>query len=197
MKPVTGFDRCKETESGKLVWNSNDPEFGVNVPIWKQTSYDIDCTNEEDCDSYCSSYNALFVGGIKGRKCYSYEVLEYVCFTIDYDNILSEYKYSGGCLKNNEHYIMRQAERDKVYRFEDVFIEVRYKKDPVIYAGEISNYTYSFGSSFSLFASFLNLLIIGCLFILAFVAFTIFNHRKRQSLIGDAQEKKENISQDI
>jgi hypothetical protein len=198
MRPVVGFNRCKETESGKLIWNSNDPEFGVNVPVWRQTSYDIDCTNDEDCDSYCSGYDALFVNGIKGKKCYSYEVLRYVCFTVEYDNLLGEYKYGGGCLKDNEHYTMIQAQRNRVYKFDDVFIEVRNKKDPVIYAGEISNYTYSFGSMFSWFAILLNLLIIASLLALAFVAFTIFNHRKRQQgLVNQTEVKENNADQSI
>jgi hypothetical protein len=197
MKPVIGFSKCKEAEHGKLIWNSNDPEYGLDVPIWKQTSYDIDCTNEEDCDYYCAKYNALYVNGIKGKKCYSYDVLDYICFTIDYDSILSEYKFAGGCLANGGHYTMKTAEKDTIYKFEDVFIELRNKKDPVIYAGEISGHTYSFGSGFGWLATLLNILIIACLLILAFVAFTIFNHRKRHAgLIEKGPEVTQNTVQE-
>jgi hypothetical protein len=189
MKPVVGFEKCKEAEHGKLIWNSNDSEFGVDVPIWRQTSYDIDCTSDEDCDSYCAGYNALYVKGIKGKKCYSYEVLNYVCFTIEYDSVLGEYKYGGGCLKDNGHYTMVKAEKNKVYKFEDIFIEVRNKKDPVVYAGELSSHSYSFGTTFSFLAAFLNFLIVVCLLILAFVAFTLFNLKRRQAVTSELIEK--------
>jgi hypothetical protein len=191
MKPVAGFNRCKEREHGKLVWNSNDSEYGLDVPVWKQTSYDVDCTNEEDCDYYCSHYDALYVNGIKGKKCYSYEVLEYICFTIDYDSIMGEYNFFGGCLKDNTHYTMKHAEKDKDYKFNDVFIEIRNKKDPVIYAAEISNYTYSFGAGFSFLATLLNICIVGCILILANIAFTVFNRRNKQGLIEKGPEVKD------
>jgi hypothetical protein len=75
MKLVGGFPRCKETESGKFIWNNGDTEFGVDVPAWKQISYDIDCGDELECIETCRSYyNAEYINGKKGKKCYAYQV---------------------------------------------------------------------------------------------------------------------------
>lgn len=147
MKAVKGFPRCKETESGKFIWNVDDPEFGVDVPVWKQKSFEIDCTDEADCNRYCDSYNAEFVKGKNTKKCYSYEVLDSICFTIQYDSVTDEYSYAGGCYKDNQHYLMVPAQLNKVYYFDGIEIEVRNKKDPIIVAGEMSNYSFSFGES--------------------------------------------------
>jgi len=147
MKGVSKFPRCKETETGKFIWNSDDPMFGIDVPVWKQKSVEIDCTDEENCESACRAINALYVKGRNTKKCYSYDVLETICILVDYDNVSNDYYYAGGCFKNNEHYLMKTAEPDQVYSFDGIEIEVRNKKDPIIKAGEFSNFTFSFGES--------------------------------------------------
>jgi hypothetical protein len=53
MKAVKGFDRCQETLSGKFIWNSDDPKYGIDVPVWKQKYIDVDCGDEEDCKNTC------------------------------------------------------------------------------------------------------------------------------------------------
>lgn len=76
MKLVGGFPQCRETLSGKFIWNEGDSIYGVDVPVWKQFEYDVDCADDEDCVSYCrSNYNGEFVHGKLGKKCYSYRVL--------------------------------------------------------------------------------------------------------------------------
>jgi len=76
MKQVKNFPVCSETESGKFIWNDDDPVNGINVPVWKQLEYDIDCGEDEECDSYCrNSYNAEFINGKLGKKCYAYNVI--------------------------------------------------------------------------------------------------------------------------
>lgn len=75
MKIVDGLPQCSETISGKFLWNKNDPINGIDVPTWRQLSYNIDCGSEEECTNYCrSSLNAEFINGKKGKKCYAYEV---------------------------------------------------------------------------------------------------------------------------
>jgi hypothetical protein len=147
MKPVGNFPRCRSTETGKFIWNIDDPVYGIDVPVWKQKSVDIDCTGYEDCKRYCDSINSIYVNGRFSKKCYSYDILDTICITIEYDPDKEEYNYSGGCFKDGVDYLLSPAQENKVYRFEGIEIEVRNKKDPVIQAAILSNYTYSFAEN--------------------------------------------------
>jgi hypothetical protein len=144
MKRVGNFPKCRSAESGKFIWNLDDPVYGINIPVWKQKSIDIDCTSEEDCNKICSDKNAIYVNGRFSKKCYYYDILDTICITIEYDSDREEYNYAGGCFKDGKDYLMVPAEENQIYRFEGIEIEVRNKKDPVIKAGVMSNYTYSF-----------------------------------------------------
>lgn len=148
MRPVINFPRCKETLTGKFIWNEDDPEWGIDTPAWIQKEYDVDCYDKEDCDEYCrKNYNALFVQGKKGKKCYGYDILDTVCLVVKYNNLTDEYEYVGGCFQDGQHYMLTSAEPDKVYNFDSIETEVRNEMDPVIKAGKMSNYTYRFGQS--------------------------------------------------
>jgi hypothetical protein len=193
MKQIIGFDLCQQARDNRIIWNDDDPKYGVDIPVWTQTSYDVDCTDDTDCDNYCQSYNAEYVNGIKGKKCYSYQILDYICLVIEWDDLLEDYKYVGGCLKDNAHYAMIPADRNTKYRFESIEIEIRSKKDPIIYAGEVSDYTFSFGTTFSYVAKFLNFLIILSLIAGVVIAFQVFQWRKRKgagALLNQKQEGK-------
>ena len=75
MKVVNGFPQCKETISGKFIWNTGDPINGVDVPAWKQKSDKIECGDDEECVNYCrDSYNGEYVNGRLEKRCYSYQV---------------------------------------------------------------------------------------------------------------------------
>jgi hypothetical protein len=148
MKSIKNFPRCKETETGKFIWNSEDPVYGIDVPIWVQHVHDADCYDDAECDRYCDVYyNGEFVNSVRGKKCYSYDVIDNICIVIDFDPVTNNYIFAGGCFKNGEHYMMTPAEQNKVYNFNDIEIEVRNSKDPVIKAGALSFYTYSFGEN--------------------------------------------------
>jgi hypothetical protein len=191
MKPVVGFDMCQQAKDNRIIWNDDDPKYGVDIPVWTQTSYDVDCTDDTDCDNYCQSLNAEYVNGIKGKKCYSYDILDYICLVIEWDDLLEDYKYVGGCLKDNAHYAMIPANRNTNYRFNSIEIEIRSKKDPIIYAGEISDYTFSFGTAFSYVAKFLNLLLLLSIIAGIVIAFQIYQWRKRKgggALLNQKQE---------
>lgn len=192
MKPVKNFPRCQSTESGKFIWNSEDSLYGIDVPVWKQHSYDVDCADEEDCDKYCdSNYNAEFVNGKIKKKCYSYDVLDTICIVIEYDPVTEEFSYSGGCFRDNQVYLMSPAQQNKIYHFDGIEIEVRNKKDPIIKAGEMSNQTYSFGQSWDYFAIFLNILIVLSLMGAVAIVYLIFHYKKKYSGAGLlSQEKK-------
>ena len=76
MKSVRNFPRCTETESGKFIWNDDDPLYGINIPVWKQIEYDVDCGTEQSCDNICDSdYEAIYINGKLGKKCYAYQVI--------------------------------------------------------------------------------------------------------------------------
>jgi hypothetical protein len=147
MKPITGFPSCESASNGKFIWNSEDPDTGIDVPVWKQSSFEIDCTEESDCNKYCLSYNSIFVQGNNVKRCYSYEILENICMVIEYDSVTEDYKYSGGCYKDNKNYILAPAKADHIFEFDAIEIEVRNKKDPIIKAGELSGSTFRFGQS--------------------------------------------------
>lgn len=145
---VSDFPQCEESKSGMFIWNSDDPTTGVDVPAWTQQEYDIDCTDQEDCESACLDYNALYLNGKTGKKCFSYQILKSICITVAYDSLLNQYSYKGGCYEGGAHYLMQDPVIDRFDYFEDVNFEVRNYNDPIIRAGEMSNYSYSFGTSF-------------------------------------------------
>ena len=145
---VANFPECQEVNSGKLMWNEDDPKTGIDVPVWTQTERQIDCTDQEDCQSVCSDYNAIYLNGRKGKKCYSYKILSSICLTVDWDETLQQFNYKGGCFENGLHYLMTDPVIGKTYKFESVKFEVRNSNDPIIKAGVISNYSYSYGAGF-------------------------------------------------
>lgn len=188
MKTVKGFPQCQETLTGKFIWNSDDPKLGIDVPVWNQHYVEVDCSDEEDCDRACDAYNAIFVNGKLSRRCYYYEILDTICIVVEYNSVTDDYFYKGGCFKDNKHYLMVPAEKNKDYHFEGIEIEVRNLKDPVIRAGEMSNFTYSFGESmvFTKFnitqnwlAIILNILLILSIIGLCAIAYLIFYYRKK------------------
>jgi hypothetical protein len=195
MKPIIGFDLCQQVRDDRIIWNDDDPKYGVDIPVWTQTSYDVDCTDDTDCDNYCQSFNAEYVNGIRGKKCYSYEILDYICLVIEWDNVLEDYKYVGGCLKDGAHYAMVPADRNTNYRFNNIEIEIRSKNDPIIYAGEISDYTFRFGTTFSYVAKFLNLLLILSVIAGIVIAFQVYQWRRKRggALLNQKQEQPSNI----
>ena len=58
---VKGFPACKAAVSGKFIWNTEDTTEGVDVPAWTQSVTDIDCTDDEDCQSTCDGYNSDYI----------------------------------------------------------------------------------------------------------------------------------------
>lgn len=165
-KTVKGFPQCLESISGKFIWNVDDPINGLDVPAWTQKEIDVDCTDEEDCRSTCDDYYALYLNGKRGKKCFSYMILKSICITVEYDEVLNDFVFKGGCFEGGKHYLMEQPDRDKIYYFRNIKFEVRNFHDPVIKAGEYSNYSYSFGASMNWLAIFLNFL-----FWIAFLVF--------------------------
>jgi|LauGreDrversion4_2_1035121.scaffolds.fasta_scaffold119051_2 hypothetical protein len=116
MKEIKNFPECDNAKSGKFIWNDDDSRYGMDIPIWLQYEHDIDCANDNECDYYCEKYyNAEFVSGKRGKKCYSYEVLSAICLAIDYNPLTNEWSYVGGCFKDNKNYLMEPAVINKIY----------------------------------------------------------------------------------
>ena len=116
MKEIKNFPQCEQSISGNFIWNSQDSKFGFDIPVWVQHENDIDCTNDNDCDYYCEKYyNAEFVNGKKGKKCFSYEVLSAICLAIEYNLVTDEWAYAGGCFKGGKNYLLEQATINHIY----------------------------------------------------------------------------------
>lgn len=146
--PVENFPMCESAALGKTIWNEDDPKYGIDVPVWTQQEHDIDCTDKEDCDSSCQSqFNALYLNGRRGKKCYSYKVLNAICISISYDPKQNKYNFAGGCFKEGKVFRMVEPVKDQIYKFDTVKFEVRNSKDPILKAGQLSDYSYSFGAS--------------------------------------------------
>lgn len=149
MKPVKNFTQCSQTLSESFIWNEDDTKFGLDVPAWRQIINEAQCSDDSDCQDYClRNHNGKYLDGKTGKKCFSYEVLENVCMTIQYNNITDTFNYAGGCFENNRYYTLLPASIDNVYSFDSIEMEIRNKEDPIIVAGEMSNYKYDFGQSF-------------------------------------------------
>jgi hypothetical protein len=190
MKPVLDFPQCQQTLTGKFIWNNDDPKHGIDVPVWEQSSFDIDCTDVDECIKSCKERGAEFnINGINSKKCYTYKVLDGICLTIEYDPNTEDYKFTGGCFRNNKHYMMVDAVPDNVYRFDDVEIEVRNKKDPIIKAGEMSNFTFSFGTGWKYVGIFLNFLLILSFIALIGIIGLIFHYRRKYNTGALLSEK--------
>jgi hypothetical protein len=153
---VNGFPQCEESKSGAFIWNSEDPVNGIDVPAWTQKETDVDCTDTEDCISTCADLDGLYLNGKRGKKCFSYEILTSICIIANYDPVKNEVVYEGGCFEGGKHYLTEKPVKDQIYYFNKVKIELRNSNDPVIKAGSMSDYSYSFGASMNWLAIILN-----------------------------------------
>ena len=191
MKQVEGFPNCSQSLTGKFIWNENDTKLGVDIPVWKQYINEAGCSDAE-CDEYCRyKYNGYFVNGYEKHVCYSYEVLKSVCIVIKYDSDKNIFNYEGGCFKDGLPYQMEKAQMGKVYYFDDVEVSVKNGEDPIIVAGKMSNYSYSFGSSWRYVAYFLNVVLVANIALLGYTIYLIFNERKIGKR-GMMEEKQDN-----
>ena len=75
---------------------------------------------------------------------------------IEFDEVIKDFKFKGGCFKDGVAYHMKSAERNRIYKFSNVEIEVRNKKDPVIKAGELTNFNYNFGTGWVRIVTFIH-----------------------------------------
>ena len=179
MKTVQGFPKCGSTLSGKFIWNEDDTEYGFDIPPWTQEMHEADCS-DEDCPDYCeNNYDGVFVDGINRHVCYSYEILDKICIIIRYDNVKNDYYFHGGCFANNQTYQMRKAHVGEVEDFYSVEIEIRDYNDPIIQAGEWTNYSYDFGNGWRYVAYLLNICLLVAIGLLCYVAYDIYLLKKK------------------
>ena len=178
MKPVKGFGQCS-TVNDKFIWNEGDSIYGIDVPAWKQTVNEADCS-DEDCAEYCKDkYDGAFVNGVNKHVCYSYEILDSICIVIKYDSLRDDYIYHGGCYPGNETYKMKPASLGEVNSFDNVKIEIRDFSDPIIQAGEWTDYDYNFGHIWRYISFLLKILILAALGLLGYVAYDIYITRQK------------------
>lgn len=179
MKKVQGFAKCGTTLSGKFIWNEDDTTHGFDIPAWIQEAHEADCS-DEDCPDYCeSNYEGVFVNGINKHVCYSYQILDKICIIIKYDELRNEYYYYGGCFANNQTYQMTQAKVGQKTDFSNVQIEIRDYSDPIIQAGEWTDYSYDFGNGWRYFCFLLNIILLAAIGLLCYCAYSIYTLRKK------------------
>jgi hypothetical protein len=168
-----------DSESGKFIWNDDDPMSGIDVPVWIQHVHEADCSDDE-CDDYCAKYyNGFFVNGVKKHVCYSYDIIDGICVVIAFDKVRNEFKYVGGCFEGGKNYMMVPAKMNEIYYFSGIEIEVRDKSDPIIKAGELSDYSYSFGNSWRYIAYFLFLVLFANIGFLIYIIVDIVLTKKK------------------
>lgn len=190
MKEIEGFPDCSQVSSGKFIWNDDDIPNGVDIPVWKQTRNVASCSDAY-CDSYCKrKYQGAFVDAGETNLCYTYQILKRICLIVKYDENKNAFSYKGGCFKGGEAYEMEIAEPGKEYSFDDIEITVREEGDPLIEAGKMSKYTYSFGKGCKIVAIILNIVLILNVLFLGYIIYYIFNDRiqKPTKLIGRDNE---------
>ncbi len=192
MKAVQGFAQCS-TVNDQFIWNEEDSIYGIDVPAWKQTINEADCS-DEDCPEYCKEkYEGAFVNGVNKHVCYSYETLHSICIVIKYDPLRDEYFYHGGCYPGNQTYKMKPAILGEENSFNSVKIEIRDLSDPVAQAGEWTDYEYNFGHFWRYVSFMLKILALAALCLLGYVAYDIYMTRKKyKGAPNDLIEGEEN-----
>ena len=192
MKPVQGLPKCSSVNE-KIIWNEDDSIYGVDIPTWKQTVHEIIC-NEEDCTEFCKiNYNGAYVKGINKNICYSYETLDSICIIIKYDKLRDQYFFGGGCYAGNETYKMTPAFLGEEKNFYNVKIEIRDYTDPIIQAGEWTDYGYNLGHYWRYLSFILKLVLLASMGLIAYVAYDVYTTRQKYkgapNLIGGEEDK--------
>ena len=193
MKEVKGFDKCSSAND-VFIWNEDDSQYGIDVPAWKQIVHEVDCS-DEDCAKHCKEkFGGAFVNGVNKHVCYSYETLDSICIIIKYDKLRDEYVYHGGCFPGNQTYKMNPAALGEENKFNAVKIEIRDYSDPIVQAGEWTDYGYNFGQFWRYVSIVLKILTLAALGLLGYVAYDIYVTRKKykgapNNLIGGEEDK--------
>ncbi len=193
MKEVKGFDKCSSAND-VFIWNEDDSQYGIDVPAWKQIVHEVDCS-DEDCAKHCKEkFGGAFVNGVNKHVCYSYETLDSICIIIKYDKLRDEYVYHGGCFPGNQTYKMNPAALGEENKFNAVKIEIRDYSDPIVQAGEWTDYGYNFGQFWRYVSIVLKILTLAALGLLGYVAYDIYVTRKKykgapNDLIGGEEDK--------
>ena len=193
MKEVKGFDKCSSAND-VFIWNEDDSQYGIDVPAWKQIVHEVDCS-DEDCAKHCKEkFGGAFVNGVNKHVCYSYETLDSICIIIKYDKLRDEYVYHGGCFPGNQTYKMNPATLGEENKFNAVKIEIRDYSDPIVQAGEWTDYGYNFGQFWRYVSIVLKILTLAALGWLGYVAYDIYITRKKykgapNDLIGGEEDK--------
>ena len=74
---------------------------------------------------------------------------------------------------------MRKAQVGEINDFSNVKIEVRDFSDPIIQAGLWTDYSYNFGYGWKYLAFLFNLCLLGAVIVLCYVAYDIYNTKKK------------------
>jgi hypothetical protein len=192
MKPVQGFSKCGSANE-KFIWNEDDSKYGIDIPAWIQTKHEADC-NDEDCEEYCKiQFGGAYVKGVNTKVCYSYEILQGICIVVEFNPLTKNYTFYGGCYPGNETYRTVPGIIGEEVEFNNINIEVRELSDPIIQAGEWTDYEYNFGQYWRYVSLVLKILLLIDLGILGYVAYDVYQTREKYkgapNLIGGEDNK--------
>lgn len=191
MKNVQGFSKCS-TANEKFIWNEEDSIYGVDIPAWVQIINEAECKNDEECADYCKEkFGGAYIKGKNKNKCYSYQILHGICLVLKYNPLKDEYSFHGGCYPNNETYRLVPGIYGEEVDFNDLKIEVREYSDPIIQAGEWTNYRYRFGQYWRYVSFVFKFLLLITLGVLAYVSYDVYKTRLKfrgaPNLIGNEE----------
>lgn len=178
MKPVLGFPVCSAANE-QFIWNEEDSIYGIDIPAWIQSMYEVDC-NYEDCDDYCKdNYGGAFVKGVNKNVCYSYEILQGICMVVKYEPLKDEYVFHGGCYPGNKTYRLVPGILGEEVNFNNVKIEIRELNDPIVQAGEWTDYEYNLGHFWRYISFVLKFLLLAALGLLGYECYDIYQTREQ------------------
>lgn len=139
-KEFEGLTKCILVGKGHRQWHKEDPKVGVDIKMWREDLFNIgNCGTQEDCTYACES---KFKGVYKNDKCFSYSIVENICFKV-HEETLSQrtsttddrWKLVSGCYEDGAYTKMVKAIPGFEYTFSNVPIEVRAEVDP--FAGKL------------------------------------------------------------
>ena len=193
MKPVEGFPQCSAVNE-KIIWNEGDSTSGIDIPTLIHSIHEVECA-DEDCEEYCKiNFNGAFVNGVNKHICYSYVTIDSICIVIKYDKLRGQYLFGGGCYPGNQTYKMAPATVGHENNFANVKIEIRDYSDPLIQAGEWTDFEYNFGQRWKYISLTLNFILLIAIGICGYVGYDIYKTRKiykgaPNDLMGGEEDK--------
>lgn len=117
-----GFSQCYSSVPGRGRWPSNYPQVGMNFRTWVQRA----ARHPKYLGQTCPDDSQVYSKG----QCFSYLYASKICLLVKYmreneDIDQFEWTFTGGCFKNSQPVLYKEAVPDTTYDFKDLQIEIR------------------------------------------------------------------------